>query len=85
MGYFERDGEEEAGLVASMEGDGVYDGRTPLDRTIDRIGMGALCSQLWRGGHRILRHWYLGSYQWTLLSLCGFGESHSRDESSLIR
>ncbi|KAF9054830.1 major facilitator superfamily domain-containing protein [Panaeolus papilionaceus] len=31
----------------------AYDGRTPLDRTIDRIGM--------------------GSYQWTLLSLCGFG------------
>ncbi|KAL4073314.1 hypothetical protein V8B97DRAFT_218180 [Scleroderma yunnanense] len=31
-----------------------YDGRTPLDRTIDRIGM--------------------GSYQWRLLSLCGFGE-----------
>ncbi|KAF6754913.1 MFS general substrate transporter [Ephemerocybe angulata] len=30
-----------------------YDGRTPLDRTIDRIGM--------------------GSYQWTLLSLCGLG------------
>ncbi|KAI0290320.1 major facilitator superfamily domain-containing protein [Multifurca ochricompacta] len=29
------------------------DGRTPLDRTIDRIGM--------------------GTYQWTLLSLCGFG------------
>lgn len=30
-----------------------YDKRTPLDKTIDRIGM--------------------GSYQWTLLSLCGFG------------
>ncbi|KJA23266.1 hypothetical protein HYPSUDRAFT_137939 [Hypholoma sublateritium FD-334 SS-4] len=30
-----------------------FDGRTPLDKTIDRIGM--------------------GSYQWTLLSLCGFG------------
>ncbi|EKM51853.1 uncharacterized protein PHACADRAFT_165177 [Phanerochaete carnosa HHB-10118-sp] len=29
------------------------DGRTPLDRTIDKIGM--------------------GSYQWILLSLCGFG------------
>ncbi|KIJ97555.1 hypothetical protein K443DRAFT_241093 [Laccaria amethystina LaAM-08-1] len=29
------------------------DGRTPLDKTIDRIGM--------------------GSYQWALLSLCGFG------------
>ncbi|TDL17241.1 MFS general substrate transporter [Rickenella mellea] len=31
----------------------LMDGRTPLDRTIDRIGM--------------------GSYQWTLLALCGFG------------
>ncbi|KAF5377815.1 hypothetical protein D9615_006670 [Tricholomella constricta] len=35
------------------EDDGQQDGRTPLDKTIDRIGM--------------------GSYQWTLLSLCGFG------------
>ncbi|KAG8214375.1 MFS general substrate transporter [Butyriboletus roseoflavus] len=33
--------------------DSEYDSRTPLDKTIDRIGM--------------------GSYQWTLLSLCGFG------------
>ncbi|KAF8158011.1 major facilitator superfamily domain-containing protein [Crassisporium funariophilum] len=33
--------------------DDDQDGRTPLDKTIDRIGM--------------------GSYQWTLLSLCGFG------------
>ncbi|KAF8547038.1 MFS general substrate transporter [Imleria badia] len=33
--------------------DSEYDGRTPLDKTIDRIGM--------------------GSYQWALLSLCGFG------------
>ncbi|KAF8125767.1 MFS general substrate transporter [Boletus edulis] len=33
--------------------DSEYDGRTPLDKTIDRIGM--------------------GSYQWRLLSLCGFG------------
>lgn len=33
--------------------DELDDGRTPLDKTIDRIGM--------------------GSYQWTLLSLCGFG------------
>ncbi|KAH8995584.1 MFS general substrate transporter [Lactarius hatsudake] len=30
-----------------------FDSRTPLDKTIDRIGM--------------------GTYQWTLLSLCGFG------------
>ncbi|KAL1745814.1 major facilitator superfamily domain-containing protein [Schizophyllum fasciatum] len=39
--------EEQARLV------GEDDGRSALDRTIDRIGM--------------------GSYQWTLLSLCGFG------------
>ncbi|KAK0203016.1 MFS general substrate transporter [Desarmillaria ectypa] len=36
-----------------IDDDELDDGRTPLDRTIDRIGM--------------------GSYQWTLLSLCGFG------------
>ncbi|KAH9020563.1 MFS general substrate transporter [Lactarius deliciosus] len=34
-----------------------FDSRTPLDKTIDRIGMGALSR----------------TYQWTLLSLCGFG------------
>ncbi|PPQ73324.1 hypothetical protein CVT26_015347 [Gymnopilus dilepis] len=34
-------------------GESDHDGRTPLDKTIDRIGM--------------------GSYQWTLLALCGFG------------
>ncbi|KAH7915443.1 major facilitator superfamily domain-containing protein [Hygrophoropsis aurantiaca] len=56
MSYF--DGEVDAGDV---EQSGEYedvdedfeDDRTPLDKTIDRIGM--------------------GSYQWTLLSLCGFG------------
>jgi len=32
-----------------------FDELTPLDKTIDRIGM--------------------GTYQWTLLSSCGFGES----------
>ncbi|KAH7885489.1 major facilitator superfamily domain-containing protein [Phlebopus sp. FC_14] len=48
---------DEAGDVeqeGDMEGEEFeYDGRTALDKTIDRIGM--------------------GSYQWTLLSLCGFG------------
>ncbi|KAF9643245.1 MFS general substrate transporter [Thelephora ganbajun] len=38
---------DERGIVDEL------DARTPLDRTIDRIGM--------------------GTYQWTLLSLCGFG------------
>ncbi|THU90987.1 MFS general substrate transporter [Dendrothele bispora CBS 962.96] len=37
----------------SFDDDDAQDGRTRLDKTIDRIGM--------------------GSYQWTLLSLCGFG------------
>ena len=45
------------------------DGRTPLDKTIDRIGMGmwpiAILSQ-----EVSVR---TGSYQWTLLALCGFG------------
>ncbi|EED86011.1 predicted protein [Postia placenta Mad-698-R] len=45
------DGDIEEGL--GYGDDGAVDGRTPLDKTIDRIGMG----------------WY----QWTLLSLCGFG------------
>ncbi|KAI0695996.1 major facilitator superfamily domain-containing protein [Cytidiella melzeri] len=54
MGYYGRR-DEEVGLVSGAEDEeeDVYDGRTPLDRTIDKIGM--------------------GSYQWTLLSLCGFG------------
>ncbi|RPD62502.1 MFS general substrate transporter [Lentinus tigrinus ALCF2SS1-7] len=49
---------DEGGEEVDIEGLGFeapddFDGRTPLDRTIDRIGM--------------------GSYQWTLLCLCGFG------------
>ncbi|TFK26851.1 MFS general substrate transporter [Coprinopsis marcescibilis] len=53
--YFgeESDLEEQERLVRHGEEDELDDGRTPLDRTIDRIGM--------------------GSYQWTLLSLCGLG------------
>ncbi|RXW16530.1 hypothetical protein EST38_g9327 [Candolleomyces aberdarensis] len=52
-GYFARvdeDLEQQEGL---LDEESAYDRRTPLDRTIDRIGM--------------------GSYQWTLLSLCGLG------------
>ncbi|EKM79586.1 hypothetical protein AGABI1DRAFT_74699 [Agaricus bisporus var. burnettii JB137-S8] len=45
------DVEEQRSLVDSD--DGLDDERTPLDKTIDRIGM--------------------GTYQWALLSLCGFG------------
>ncbi|KAG2038160.1 hypothetical protein BDR03DRAFT_316772 [Suillus americanus] len=52
MSYFE---DTEQGMDdLEMDLDAEYDKRTPLDKTIDRIGM--------------------GSYQWTLLSLCGFGE-----------
>lgn len=51
MSYFE---DTEQGMDdLEMDLDAEYDKRTPLDKTIDRIGM--------------------GSYQWTLLSLCGFG------------
>ncbi|KDQ62758.1 hypothetical protein JAAARDRAFT_149872 [Jaapia argillacea MUCL 33604] len=71
-GWEEREGRgdvERQGEEAEDDGEGEYgegeeeeeedeeeeeeDRRTPLDRTIDRIGM--------------------GSYQWILLSLCGFG------------
>ncbi|KII90655.1 hypothetical protein PLICRDRAFT_137021 [Plicaturopsis crispa FD-325 SS-3] len=51
MNYFEGDADDEDDVEHQLPQ--PSDGRTPLDRTIDRIGM--------------------GSYQWTLLSLCGFG------------
>ncbi|KAA1469701.1 MFS general substrate transporter [Dentipellis sp. KUC8613] len=51
MSYFQ--GEDDADEPDLEQNDPHDDGRTPLDKTIDRIGM--------------------GSYQWTLLSLCGFG------------
>ncbi|KAF8073974.1 MFS general substrate transporter [Lyophyllum atratum] len=53
--YFPDDEGDEADVERQnlIVGEDVCDGRTPLDKTIDRIGM--------------------GSYQWTLLSLCGFG------------
>ena len=53
MAYFDRGDEESAGLVADaagLEGEEgcASDARTPLDKTIDRIGMGAFamcCSE----------------------------------------
>ncbi|GLB38653.1 putative sugar (and other) transporter [Lyophyllum shimeji] len=53
-GYFPEEQGDDADVEQQslIEGD-PHDERTPLDKTIDRIGM--------------------GSYQWTLLSLCGFG------------
>ncbi|KAK7681521.1 hypothetical protein QCA50_015253 [Cerrena zonata] len=50
MSSYEDDEDLEGLLPREID---ANDSRTPLDRTIDRIGM--------------------GSYQWTLLSLCGFG------------
>ncbi|CAA7262874.1 unnamed protein product [Cyclocybe aegerita] len=49
--YFPDD--EDGDLEQQERRDDEFDSRTPLDKTIDRIGM--------------------GSYQWTLLSLCGCG------------
>ena len=51
--------------------DSEYDDRTPLDKTIDRIGMGT-CSL--SASSLMFTPCLAGSYQWTLLSLCGFGE-----------
>ena len=50
MSYFDRGDEESTGLVAGAarpEGgeDFARDSRTPLDKTIDRIGMGTLFLQ----------------------------------------
>jgi hypothetical protein len=52
------------------------DPRTPLDRTIDRIGMGTFSPSSNRrlSPDRMDSTTLLGTYQWTLLSLCGFGE-----------
>jgi hypothetical protein len=51
------------------------DGRTPLDRTIDRIGMGEwLAVDVLSGSSRSSQPCRVGSYQWMLLALCGFGE-----------
>ncbi|KIN93639.1 hypothetical protein M404DRAFT_170644 [Pisolithus tinctorius Marx 270] len=51
MSYDDYDAEGDLDVEQGI--DLEYDGRTRLDKTIDRIGM--------------------GDYQWTLLSLCGFG------------
>ncbi|OBZ68970.1 putative MFS-type transporter PB1E7.08c [Grifola frondosa] len=54
MSYFTPADDEDLDVEGlGFEATNEYDGRTPLDKTIDRIGM--------------------GSYQWILLSLCGFG------------
>jgi len=51
------------------------DSRTPLDRTIDQIGMGTFFfSPLGPCLQRLnLAVFPLGTYQWALLFLCGFG------------
>ncbi|KAF9222968.1 MFS general substrate transporter [Gyrodon lividus] len=53
MSYSGTEGVDDVEEAAAFEEEFEYDGRTPLDKTIDRIGM--------------------GSYQWALVSLCGFG------------
>ncbi|KIO05306.1 hypothetical protein M404DRAFT_999910 [Pisolithus tinctorius Marx 270] len=63
MSYDDYDAEGDLDVEQGI--DLEYDGRTRLDKTIDRIGM--------------------GSYQWTLLSLCGFGECRLREHRVLLR
>lgn len=64
MGYFPDDAE-------ALDSD---DGRTPLDKTIDRIGMGVYIRFSVRSTVFLIVRDDTGPYQWTLLSLCGFGE-----------
>ena len=55
------------------EGNDV-DSRTPLDKTIDQIGMGTCFLSLGPDvDSNILFPPPLGTYQWALLCLCGFG------------
>lgn len=84
MSYFPEEGTDngdddlEQQLIPSSDDvyDDTHDGRTALDKTIDRIGMGAYIDSLslFLTSLRVGQH-ITGSYQWTLLSLCGFGES----------
>lgn len=66
-GYFDSEDMDEENM-----GPDVLDGRTPLDRTIDRIGMG-MSIALYYTEAQFTRA--TGTYQWVLLSLCGFGRS----------
>lgn len=72
MSYFDTDLEADGdnGLGSGAE---VLDGRTPLDRTIDRIGMGSV--HYYVPPHNTIAHVVpcIGKYHWILLSLCGFG------------
>jgi hypothetical protein len=50
------------------------DSRTPLDKTIDQIGMGTCFLSPWTVSMSVQPHRFpLGTYQWALLCLCGFG------------
>lgn len=57
MSYYGVDGddEEDVGLVrgGDEEHGGAYDGRTPLDRTIDKIGMGGCTLSLTGRVHQL--------------------------------
>lgn len=61
------DEEEEEDVIGDED-----DGRTPLDRTIDKIGMGA-CFACASPAKIAETGSFTGPYQWVLLSLCGFG------------
>ncbi|KIJ64572.1 hypothetical protein HYDPIDRAFT_90001 [Hydnomerulius pinastri MD-312] len=47
MSYFDAEGDEDVEQAGGLEEDFQYDGRTPLDRTIDRIGMGWMADNMW--------------------------------------
>lgn len=67
------EGDEEVDIEGlGFEAPDDFDGRTPLDKTIDRIGMGECIVPVLARSTSHLQ--YEGSYQWTLLCLCGFGE-----------
>jgi hypothetical protein len=73
--YFDADAEDDMAGGTDPEAalgarDAQDDGATPLDRTIDRIGMGT-CADAVRVNSFLTAD--AGSYQWILLSLCGFG------------
>ncbi|KAG5638738.1 hypothetical protein H0H81_010548 [Sphagnurus paluster] len=56
---------EQQNLIPGGNAQAEDDDRTPLDKTIDRIGM--------------------GSYQWILLSLCGFGACFNVMPDAVLR
>ena len=66
-GYFDNMGNEDSESQ-------TLDDRTPLDRTIDRIGMVRLGLMSPRDAS-VNKRVAAGTYQWALVALCGFGKS----------